>query len=108
MQLIDGKRIASEIKSEIAIEVERLLALGCRAPHLAAILVGHDGASETYVSGKVKSCGEVGFKSTLVRYEDDVTESTLLNTVHDLNNNEDIDGFIVQLPFLIIFRNKKL
>lgn len=98
MQLIDGKKIASEIKSEIAAEVEQLKARGHKTPHLAAVLVGHDGASETYVAGKVKACGEVGFKSTLVRFEEDVTESTLLNTVQDLNNNDDIDGFIVQLP----------
>lgn len=98
MQLIDGKKIAAEIKSEIALEVEQLKQQGKKAPHLAAVLVGHDGASETYVAGKVKACGEVGFKSTLIRYEEDVDESTLLNTVSDLNNNSDIDGFIVQLP----------
>lgn len=98
MQLIDGKKIASEIKSEIALEVEQMKALGMKTPHLAAVLVGHDGASETYVAGKVKSCGEVGFKSTLIRYEDDVAESILLKTVNDLNANDDIDGFIVQLP----------
>ncbi len=98
MQLIDGKKIAAEIKSEIALEVEQLKQQGKKAPHLAAVLVGHDGASETYVAGKVKACGEVGFKSTLIRYEEDVDEATLLNTVSDLNNNSDIDGFIVQLP----------
>jgi methylenetetrahydrofolate dehydrogenase (NADP+)/methenyltetrahydrofolate cyclohydrolase len=98
MQLIDGRKIASEIKSEIAHEVEQLKARGYKIPHLAAVLVGHDGASETYVAGKVKSCSEVGFRSTLIRYEDDITENTLLNTVYDLNNNNDIDGFIVQLP----------
>jgi len=98
MQLIDGKKIAAEIKAEIADEVSRMTALGHRAPHLAAVLVGHDGASETYVAGKVKSCGEVGFKSTLVRYEDDISEERLLKTVDDLNLDPDIDGFIVQLP----------
>ncbi|MBN2813664.1 MAG: bifunctional methylenetetrahydrofolate dehydrogenase/methenyltetrahydrofolate cyclohydrolase FolD [Bacteroidales bacterium] len=98
MQLIDGKKIASEIKSEIALEVEQLKQQGKKAPHLAAVLVGHDGASETYVAGKVRACEEVGFKSTLIRYEEDVDEATLLNTVSDLNNNDDIDGFIVQLP----------
>jgi len=98
MQLIDGRKISAEIKSEIASEVDKMTALGHKAPHLAAVLVGHDGASETYVAGKVKSCGEVGFKSTLVRYEDDVTEEALLKTVNDLNNDPDIDGFIVQLP----------
>jgi methylenetetrahydrofolate dehydrogenase (NADP+)/methenyltetrahydrofolate cyclohydrolase len=98
MQLIDGKKIAADIKAEIAREVEDMKARGLKTPHLAAVLVGHDGASETYVAGKVKSCGEVGFKSTLIRYEDDVTEARLLQTVHDLNNDPDIDGFIVQLP----------
>ncbi len=98
MQLIDGKKIAADIKAEIAREVEEMKARGLKTPHLAAVLVGHDGASETYVAGKVKSCGEVGFKSTLIRYEDDVTEVRLLQTVQDLNNDPDIDGFIVQLP----------
>ncbi len=98
MQLIDGKKISAEIKAEIADEVRQMIALGKKAPHLAAVLVGHDGASETYVAGKVKSCGEVGFKSTLIRYEDDVTEEKLLKTVDDLNRDPDIDGFIVQLP----------
>ncbi|MBN1143244.1 MAG: bifunctional methylenetetrahydrofolate dehydrogenase/methenyltetrahydrofolate cyclohydrolase FolD [Bacteroidales bacterium] len=98
MQLIDGKKIAADIRAEIAREVEEMKTRGLKTPHLAAVLVGHDGASETYVAGKVKSCGEVGFKSTLIRYEDDVTEARLLQTVHDLNNDTDIDGFIVQLP----------
>jgi methylenetetrahydrofolate dehydrogenase (NADP+)/methenyltetrahydrofolate cyclohydrolase len=98
MQLIDGKKIASEIKLEIAHEVELLKAQGRKTPHLAAILVGHDGPSETYVAGKVKSCGEVGFKSSLFRYEDTVSESVLLKTVNELNNDKDVDGFIVQLP----------
>jgi len=98
MQLIDGKKIASEIKSEIKLEVDKIKALGQKVPHLAAVLVGHDGASETYVAGKVKSCGEVGFKSTLIRYEEEVTESELLKTVNELNHDDDIDGFIVQLP----------
>jgi len=98
MQLMDGKKISGEIKLEIAREVEQLKARGHKIPHLAAVLVGHDGASETYVAGKVKACYEVGFKSTLIRYEEDVTEIVLLNTVYDLNNDPDIDGFIVQLP----------
>ncbi len=98
MQLIDGKKIAADVKAEIAREVEEMKARGLKTPHLAAVLVGHDGASETYVAGKVKSCGEVGFKSTLIRYEDDVTEARVLQTVHDLNNDKDVDGFIVQLP----------
>jgi methylenetetrahydrofolate dehydrogenase (NADP+)/methenyltetrahydrofolate cyclohydrolase len=98
MQLIDGKKISAEIKAEIAAEVANLKTLGKKTPHLAAVLVGHDGASETYVAGKVKSCGEVGFKSTLIRYEEDVTEERLLQSVKELNQDDDIDGFIVQLP----------
>lgn len=98
MELIDGKKVAAEIKLEIAREVEFLKSQDRKIPHLAAVLVGHDGASETYVAGKVKACEEVGFKSTLVRYEDDIPEAVLLNTVRDLNNDRDVDGFIVQLP----------
>ncbi|MDR1609915.1 MAG: bifunctional methylenetetrahydrofolate dehydrogenase/methenyltetrahydrofolate cyclohydrolase FolD [Candidatus Symbiothrix sp.] len=98
MELIDGKAIAAQIKSEIAEEVKQILAAGGKQPHLAAILVGHDGGSETYVASKVKTCDEIGFKSTLIRYEDDVTEETLLNKVNELNNDPDVDGFIVQLP----------
>lgn len=98
MQLIDGKKVSAEIKQEIAAEVEAIIAAGGRRPHLAAILVGHDGGSETYVANKVKSCGECGFKSTLIRFEDDVTEDRLLDEIHKLNADDDIDGFIVQLP----------
>jgi methylenetetrahydrofolate dehydrogenase (NADP+)/methenyltetrahydrofolate cyclohydrolase len=98
MQLIDGKKIAAEIKEEIALEVAKIIKSGGKAPHLAAVLVGHDGGSETYVANKVKSCNEVGFKSSLIRYEDSVSESELLAKVEELNNNLDIDGFIVQLP----------
>jgi methylenetetrahydrofolate dehydrogenase (NADP+)/methenyltetrahydrofolate cyclohydrolase len=98
MQLIDGKKIAGEIKLEIAAEVKIIVASGRKAPHLAAILVGHDGGSETYVASKVKDCEEVGFKSTLIRFEDSISEETLLNKVAELNNDKDIDGFIVQLP----------
>lgn len=98
MQLIDGKAIASQIKLEIAEEVKQIKAKGGKIPHLAAILVGHDGGSETYVTSKVKTCEEVGFHSTLIRYENDVTEQELLNKVIELNNHDDIDGFIVQLP----------
>ncbi len=98
MQLIDGKKIASEIKAEIALEVKEMLAQGHKAPHLAAVLVGHDGGSETYVAGKVKACEEVGFRSTLIRYEDTISENTLLDTVRSLNMDAEIDGFIVQLP----------
>lgn len=98
MILIDGKKIASEIKQEIAEEVIRLKKDGARAPHLAAILVGHDGGSETYVAFKIKDCEEVGFKSTLIRYENDVTENELLAKIKALNEDETLDGFIVQLP----------
>ncbi len=98
MQLIDGKKVSSEIKDEIAQEVDKIKSLGERAPHLAAILVGHDGGSETYVAHKVKACEQVGFDSTLVRYEDNVTEKELLAKVEELNNDDTIDGFIVQLP----------
>lgn len=98
MQLIDGKAIAATIKKEIALEVENIIAHGGKRPHLAAILVGHDGGSETYVANKVRACEECGFTSTLIRYEDDVTEEELLAKVDELNNDSDVDGFIVQLP----------
>ena len=98
MQLIDGKAVAAQIKKEIATEVNEILANGGKRPHLAAILVGHDGGSETYVASKVKACEECGFKSTLIRYEADVTEEELLAKVEELNNDTDVDGFIVQLP----------
>ena len=98
MILIDGKATATTIKQEIAAEVERIVAGGGRRPHLAAVLVGHDGGSETYVRGKVKACGECGFRSTLIRYEDDVTEEELLGCVERLNADDGVDGFIVQLP----------
>ncbi|MCC8118940.1 MAG: bifunctional methylenetetrahydrofolate dehydrogenase/methenyltetrahydrofolate cyclohydrolase FolD [Bacteroidales bacterium] len=98
MTIIDGKQTAADIKAEIAKEVEEMVARGERRPHLAAVLVGHDGGSETYVANKVKSCKECGFESTLIRYEDDVTEEELLDCVAQLNADESIDGFIVQLP----------
>ncbi|MCQ2075074.1 MAG: bifunctional methylenetetrahydrofolate dehydrogenase/methenyltetrahydrofolate cyclohydrolase FolD [Bacteroidaceae bacterium] len=98
MQIIDGKAVSAQIKQEIAAEVGEMVAKGQKRPHLAAILVGHDGGSETYVANKVKSCAECGFKSTLIRFEDDITEDTLLEEVRKLNANDDIDGFIVQLP----------
>lgn len=98
MQLIDGKAVAAQIKKEIAGEVAQIKANGGKTPHLAAVLVGHDGGSETYVASKVRACEEVGFKSTLIRYEDDVTEEELLACVDKLNNDADVDGFIVQLP----------
>ena len=98
MTLIDGKKTASEIKQEIAAAVADLTARGERAPHLAAILVGHDGGSETYVANKVKACEECGFKSSLIRFDDDVTEERLLEEIKRLNDDSDVDGFIVQLP----------
>jgi methylenetetrahydrofolate dehydrogenase (NADP+)/methenyltetrahydrofolate cyclohydrolase len=98
MMLIDGKKVSTEIKSEIAKKVNEIKAKGGKAPHLAAILVGHDGGSETYVAFKIKDCAEVGFKSSMFRFEDDVTEEELLAKVEALNNDDDVDGFIVQLP----------
>jgi len=98
MERIDGKKISSQIKEEIAQEVEQLKEDGGKIPHLAAIIVGHDGASETYVGHKEKACQQVGFNSTVVRFEDDIAEDTLLRKVDELNNNTDIDGIIVQLP----------
>ena len=98
MKIIDGKAIAAQIKLEIAEEVNQIVASGGKRPHLAAILVGHDGGSETYVASKVRTCEEVGFKSSLIRYEEDVTEEELLSKVVELNNDSDVDGFIVQLP----------
>ncbi len=98
MELIDGKKISEEIKREIAAEVEKMIAEGRRRPHLAAILVGHDGGSETYVANKVKSCEQCGFTSTLIRFEDNVTEEELLETIDRLNADDSVDGFIVQLP----------
>ena len=98
MKLIDGKATAAEIKKEIAEEVKQIKAAGGKTPHLAAVLVGHDGGSETYVASKVKACEEVGFESSLIRFENDVTEEELLKTVDKLNNDPDVDGFIVQLP----------
>ncbi len=98
MQLIDGKQTAADIKAEIAATVAKMVADGKRRHHLAAVLVGHDGGSETYVAAKVKACEECGFRSTLIRYESDVTEEELLKTVAQLNADDEIDGFIVQLP----------
>jgi methylenetetrahydrofolate dehydrogenase (NADP+) / methenyltetrahydrofolate cyclohydrolase len=98
MILIDGKKIAAEIKAEIAEEVKEIISSGGKRPHLAAILVGHDGGSETYVASKIKDCEEVGFVSSLFRFENDVNEDEVLQKVEDLNNDSDVDGFIVQLP----------
>ena len=98
MQLIDGKATAAAIKEEIAAEVECIVRKGGKRPHLAAVLVGHDGGSETYVRNKVLACEQCGFTSSLIRYEDDVTEEELLDCVRKLNEDKDVDGFIVQLP----------
>ena len=98
MTLIDGKAISEQVKQEIAAEVAEIVARGGKRPHLAAILVGHDGGSETYVAAKVKACEVCGFKSSLIRYESDVTEEELLAKVRELNEDNDVDGFIVQLP----------
>ena len=97
-RIIDGKKISSEIKSEIAEEVKKIKAATSKAPHLAAILVGHDGGSETYVACKIKDCEEVGFQSSLSRFEDNVSEDELLTKIEEFNNDENVDGFIVQLP----------
>ena len=97
-QLIDGKATATAIKQEIADEVSNIVARGGKQPHLAAVLVGHDGGSETYVKNKVIACEQCGFKSTLIRFEDTVTEEELLACVDRLNRDDDVDGFIVQLP----------
>jgi methylenetetrahydrofolate dehydrogenase (NADP+)/methenyltetrahydrofolate cyclohydrolase len=98
MILIDGKKISLQLQSEIAEEVKELIAKGQKQPHLAAILVGDDPASQTYVNSKVKACENVGFKSTLVRFEANVSEQKLLSKIDELNKNDDIDGYIVQLP----------
>ncbi len=102
MELIDGKKAAAEIKQEIAAKVAERIAQGKRAPHLAAILVGHDGGSETYVAHKIKACAECGFRSTLIRFESTdeapLQQSELIAAVESLNNDPEVDGFIVQLP----------
>lgn len=96
--LLDGKATSAEIKAEIAQEVAQRLREGKPAPHLVAILVGHDGGSETYVASKIKTCSELGFRSTLIRFEEDVTEARLLEAIEKLNHDDDVHGFIVQLP----------
>jgi methylenetetrahydrofolate dehydrogenase (NADP+)/methenyltetrahydrofolate cyclohydrolase len=98
MQLIDGKATAKAIKEEIKTEVKKLIQAGHSPPHLAAILVGHDGGSETYVAYKIKDCEEVGYRSSLIRFEDDVEEEKLLDKIRELNDDPGLDGFIVQLP----------
>lgn len=96
--ILDGKKTAADIRQEIAAEVENIVAGGGRRPHLAAILVGHDGGSETYVANKVKACEACGFQSSLIRFEDDITEQQLIDEVQRLNDDDSVDGFIVQLP----------
>ena len=98
MKLIDGKLISAQVKLELKEEVEKLKAAGGKTPHLAAILVGSNGSSETYVASKIRSCEEIGFKSTLIRRDDSITEEELLEVIQQLNEDEDVDGFIVQLP----------
>ena len=98
MILLDGKKTSNDIKEEIRIEVASLTSDGRKKPHLAAILVGNDGASETYVNAKIKACNKVGFNSTLIHFNNDVSEDKLLTEVEKINNNPDIDGLIVQLP----------
>jgi methylenetetrahydrofolate dehydrogenase (NADP+) / methenyltetrahydrofolate cyclohydrolase len=98
MNLLDGNLVSKATKDELAIKVAQLIAEGRKVPHLAAVLVGSNGASETYVASKVKTCHEIGYKSTLIRLEDDITEHELLSVIHDLNNDPDVDGILVQLP----------
>ncbi|MBL7750328.1 MAG: bifunctional methylenetetrahydrofolate dehydrogenase/methenyltetrahydrofolate cyclohydrolase FolD [Chitinophagaceae bacterium] len=98
MQILDGKKAAQAIRDELKLEVAQLVSEGRKIPHLAAILVGNNGASETYVASKVKSCAEVGFKSTLIRFEDSISENKLLDKIEELNNDPDVDGILVQLP----------
>lgn len=98
MKILDGKQAAQALKDKLKLEVAQAVAEGKKIPHLAAILVGDNGASATYVAAKVKACDETGFKSTLIRYEDSITEHQLLNKIKELNNNPDIDGILVQLP----------
>ena len=98
MKIIDGKNISNLIKEEIKVEVDQIISNGERPPHLAAVLVGEDGASLTYVASKVRSCQQVGFNSTLVKLPVDILEKELLKKIQELNNDDNIDGFIVQLP----------
>ena len=98
MQILDGKKVSQSVKDQLKIDVAQLFTEGKKVPHLAAILVGNDGASETYVASKVKSCEEVGFKSTLLRYDADISEHLLLEKIDELNDDPDVDGILVQLP----------
>ncbi|MBU0696771.1 MAG: bifunctional 5,10-methylene-tetrahydrofolate dehydrogenase/5,10-methylene-tetrahydrofolate cyclohydrolase [Bacteroidetes bacterium] len=98
MKLLDGKFVSEELKKQIAEEAAEMLEKTGRKPHLVAVLVGHDGGSETYVASKMRNCEKVGFKSSLIRYDETVTEAELLNKIEELNQDSSIDGFIVQLP----------
>lgn len=98
MEIIDGKLISAQVKAELQIEVDKIKAKGGKIPHLAAVLIGDNGASETYVASKIKSCEQIGFKSTLIRRDSSSTEEEVLEIINQLNNDADIDGFIVQLP----------
>jgi methylenetetrahydrofolate dehydrogenase (NADP+)/methenyltetrahydrofolate cyclohydrolase len=98
MQILDGKKVSQAVKDQLKIDVAQLFTEGKKVPHLAAILVGNDGASETYVASKVKSCEEVGFKSTLIRFDADTSENKLLEQIEELNQDPDVDGILVQLP----------
>ena len=98
MQILDGKKVSQAVKDQLKIDVAQLFTEGKKVPHLAAILVGNNGASETYVASKVKSCEEVGFKSTLIRFEADISENKLLEKIEELNHDPDVDGILVQLP----------
>ena len=98
MEILDGKKVSQAVKDQLKINVAQLFTEGKKVPHLAAVLVGNDGASETYVASKVKSCGEVGFKSTLIRFEAEISEHLLLEKIQELNDDPDVDGILVQLP----------
>ena len=98
MQLLDGKKVSEELKKQIALDAAEMLSKTGRKPHLVAILVGNDGGSETYVASKIKNCEQVGFKSTLIRFGNETSEETLLTKIKELNQDDDVDGFIVQLP----------
>jgi len=108
MQLLDGKKLSAIVKAEIKIETDKIKAGGGKTPHLAAILVGNNGASETYVASKIKSCEEIGFKSTLISLPDTTSESELLEQIQLLNNDVDVDGFIVQLPLPVHISENKV
>src|SRR5580698_4970941 len=98
MKILDGQLASQHIKDSIKLKVAQSLSEGKKTPHLAAVLVGNNGASETYVNAKVKACAEIGFKSTLIRLEDDISENKLLNVIEELNTDMDVDGILVQLP----------